>query len=89
VIDAFFTTKVQGSGMSLSISRRIIGSLWACANPGRGATFQFTLPTDAGVSSPSARNIGTYVAEAIRQYRARPRNFGEGVEIGWRAPPPG
>src|SRR5580704_2730717 len=58
IFDAFFTTKVQGTGMGLSISRRIIeshgGSLWACANPGRGSTFQFTLPTDAASSSPSA-----------------------------------
>jgi PAS domain S-box-containing protein len=58
IFDAFFTTKVQGTGMGLSISRRIIeshgGSLWACANPPRGATFQFTLPTDVASSSPSA-----------------------------------
>jgi PAS domain S-box-containing protein len=58
IFEAFFTTKAQGTGMGLSISRRIIeshgGSLWGCANPGRGATFQFTLPTDVAASSPSA-----------------------------------
>jgi signal transduction histidine kinase len=58
IFDAFFTTKAQGTGMGLSISRRIIeshgGSLWACANTERGATFQFTLPTDVAASSSSA-----------------------------------
>jgi PAS domain S-box-containing protein len=58
IFEAFFTTKAQGTGMGLSISRRIIechgGRLWACANSERGATFQFTLPTDVAASSPSA-----------------------------------
>jgi PAS domain S-box-containing protein len=58
IFEAFFTTKAQGTGMGLSISRRIIeshgGSLWGCANPERGSTFQFTLPTDVAASSPSA-----------------------------------
>ena len=48
IFSAFFTTKPQGSGMGLAISRSIIeshrGRLWATPNDGRGATFHFTLP---------------------------------------------
>ena len=51
IFNAFFTTKAGGTGMGLAISRTIIeshgGRLWATANPERGATFHFTLPTDA------------------------------------------
>jgi signal transduction histidine kinase len=50
IFDAFVTTKAGGTGMGLAISRTIIeahgGLLWATVNPGRGATFSFTLPTE-------------------------------------------
>jgi signal transduction histidine kinase len=48
IFNAFFSTKAQGTGMGLSISRSIIeshgGRLWARSTSGRGATFNFTLP---------------------------------------------
>jgi PAS domain S-box-containing protein len=50
IFDGFFTTKAGGTGMGLAISRAIIesqgGRLWATVNPGRGATFHFTLATE-------------------------------------------
>jgi len=50
IFDAFFTTKPQGTGMGLTISRSIIqshgGRLWPSTESGPGTTFQFTLPTE-------------------------------------------
>jgi len=56
IFSAFFTTKPQGSGMGLAISRSIIeshdGRLWATPNDGPGATFHFTLPTESEEVKP-------------------------------------
>jgi PAS domain S-box-containing protein len=50
IFRAFITSKPQGTGMGLPISRSIIeshgGRLWATPNIGPGATFQFVLPIE-------------------------------------------
>ena len=49
IFNAFFTTKPQGTGMGLRISRSIVeshgGRLWSVDNSPRGAIFHLTLPT--------------------------------------------
>lgn len=64
IFNSFYTTKSQGLGMGLAISRLIVeahrGCLWATPNRGAGSTIQFTLPStvqatsSSGVLSPSA-----------------------------------
>ncbi|MBA1138663.1 PAS domain-containing protein [Mesorhizobium neociceri] len=62
VFQAFYTTKPNGVGMGLSISRSIIdahgGRLWADVNASRGAAFRFSLPGSGGEVTNSRRSAG-------------------------------
>jgi len=52
MFEGFFTTKREGMGMGLAISRTIVeahgGEIWAEANSPQGAVFRFTLPVFGG-----------------------------------------
>jgi len=61
LFEAFYTTKTDGMGIGLSVSRSIMenhrGRLWAIRNDGPGATFVFSIPRSLSSTSPSTDGL--------------------------------
>ena len=60
LFEAFYSTKSDGMGIGLSVSRSIIeshhGRLWATPNDGPGVTFSFSLPCADGAGDSQSKN---------------------------------
>jgi C4-dicarboxylate-specific signal transduction histidine kinase len=58
IFEAFYTTKNDGMGIGLSVSRSIIeshrGRLWGAPNVGPGAAFSFSIPCSAEMAAAAA-----------------------------------
>jgi PAS domain S-box-containing protein len=70
LFDAFYTTKPDGMGIGLSVSRSIIeshhGRIWASPNDGPGATLAFSIPAESA-RTVSSRQLITQRSEADTQ----------------------
>jgi PAS domain S-box-containing protein len=66
LFDAFYTTKSEGMGIGLSVSRSIIeshhGRLWAVSNQGPGATFSFSIPEYTGAENTGSNASALHAA---------------------------
>ena len=77
LFDAFYTTKSEGMGIGLSVSRRIIeghgGRLWATPNQGPGATFSFSIPCRSSAEIAEHANTGPLSVGASEPHVAATR----------------
>jgi signal transduction histidine kinase len=80
IFEAFYTTKPNGMGIGLSVSKSILerhdGKLWACANEGPGSAFSFSLPCaprGRGEAHQEAQRIDEVQDESNIQSRWRHR----------------